>query len=188
MRLHHGTVWRWNRPVYDRAGGGHLRIELRALPAGPSVIDMAANAAFLLGLTLALRERIDPLIAALPFAYAEHNFYRAAQRGLEADLLWPHETAPSPRPRRASGLVRELLPAARAALVGAGVDSDEVDLHLSVIERRAASGQTGARWQRQAVRSLDRTEPRPRALARMVETYLAHSQANLPVHEWPLER
>lgn len=188
MRLHHGTVWRWNRPVYDRAGGGHLRIELRALPAGPSVIDMAANAAFLLGLTLALRERIDPLIAALPFAYAEHNFYRAAQRGLEADLLWPQETAPSPRPRRASGLVRELLPAARAALVGAGVDSDEVDLHLAVIERRAASGQTGARWQRQAVRSLDRTEPRPRALARMVETYLAHSQANLPVHEWPLER
>jgi hypothetical protein len=48
LRLHQGTVWRWNRAIYDPAEGGHLRIEMRALPAGPTVIDMLANAAFLL--------------------------------------------------------------------------------------------------------------------------------------------
>ena len=49
LRLHNGTVWRWNRAVYDAAEGGHVRIELRALPAGPTLRDMMANAAFALG-------------------------------------------------------------------------------------------------------------------------------------------
>jgi len=52
LRLHQGTVWRWNRAIYDPASGGHLRIEMRALPAGPTVTDMLANAAFLVGLSL----------------------------------------------------------------------------------------------------------------------------------------
>jgi hypothetical protein len=52
-------VWRWNRAIYDPASGGHLRIEMRALPAGPTVIDMLANAAFLIGLSLWLAEQ-DP--------------------------------------------------------------------------------------------------------------------------------
>src|SRR6266496_3524790 len=52
LRLHQGTVWRWNRAIYDPALGGHLRIEMRALPAGPTVTDMLANAAFLIGLSL----------------------------------------------------------------------------------------------------------------------------------------
>ena len=62
LRLHQSTVWRWNRAIYDPAGGGHLRIELRALPAGPTVVDMLANAAFLLGLTLALAPDADAWI------------------------------------------------------------------------------------------------------------------------------
>ena len=45
LSLHHGTIWPWNRAVYGRdgAGEGHLRIEFRSLPAGPTVIDMMAN-------------------------------------------------------------------------------------------------------------------------------------------------
>ena len=57
LRLHQGTVWRWNRAIYDPAADGHLRIEMRALPAGPTVTDMLANAAFLIGLTLWLAEQ-----------------------------------------------------------------------------------------------------------------------------------
>ena len=34
MSLHNGTIYRWNRPVYDNAGGTpHLRVENRVLPA-----------------------------------------------------------------------------------------------------------------------------------------------------------
>src|SRR5437763_5987473 len=36
LRLHNGTVFRWNRPVYDVVGDcPHLRVENRVLPAGP---------------------------------------------------------------------------------------------------------------------------------------------------------
>ena len=81
LRLHQGTVWRWNRAIYDPAGGGHLRIELRALPSGPTVTDLLANAAFLLGLTLALAGDAGTLVRRFPFQQAHHNFYRAAQFG-----------------------------------------------------------------------------------------------------------
>ena len=89
VRLHQGTVWRWNRAIYDPAGGGHLRIEMRALPAGPTVVDMLANAAFLLGLTLALAPGAAATTRRFAFQQAHHNFYRAAQFGLAAELAWP---------------------------------------------------------------------------------------------------
>ena len=82
LRLHNGTIWRWNRPIYDPGDGGHLRIEMRALPSGPTPLDMMASAAFLIGISIGLRDRIDQLIPAFPFEYAEYNFYRAAQFGL----------------------------------------------------------------------------------------------------------
>ena len=89
LRLHQSTVWRWNRAIYDPASGGHLRIEMRALPAGPTMTDMLANAAFLIGLTLWLADRDERWTYALPFERADHGFYRAAQYGLAAELSWP---------------------------------------------------------------------------------------------------
>jgi hypothetical protein len=81
LRLHQGTVWRWNRVIYDPAAGGHLRIEMRALPSGPTVVDMLANAAFLIGLSLWLADQDQRWTYALPFERADHSFYRAAQQG-----------------------------------------------------------------------------------------------------------
>ena len=78
-----------NRAVYDPSAGGHLRIEMRALPAGPTVTDMLANAAFLIGLTLWLADRDERWTYAVPYERAEHGFYRAAQDGLAAQLTWP---------------------------------------------------------------------------------------------------
>jgi hypothetical protein len=89
LRLHQGTVWRWNRAIYDPASGGHLRIEMRALPAGPTMIDMMANAAFLIGLSLWLAGQDQRWTYTLSFERAEHSFYRAAQHGLAAQLSWP---------------------------------------------------------------------------------------------------
>ena len=40
LSLHNGTVYRWNRPIYDVVDGRpHLRVENRVLPAGPTVVD-----------------------------------------------------------------------------------------------------------------------------------------------------
>jgi gamma-glutamyl:cysteine ligase YbdK (ATP-grasp superfamily) len=188
VRLHHGTVWRWNRSIYDPADGGHLRIELRALPAGPSVLDMQANMAFLAGLALGLRREADWMTAALPFRHAEHNFYRAAQHGLDAMLLWPSRRAPSPQPVRARTLIHRLLPVALQGLADGAVERDEAERLLGVIEERVDSGQTGARWQRAAFEALCERWTREAALAAMLERYLEHSASGAPAHAWPLPR
>jgi hypothetical protein len=185
LRLHHGTVWTWNRAVYDPGAGGHLRIELRALPSGPTLADMLANAAFLLGLTLGLRDEVEGMLPGLPFALAERNFYRAAQHGLDAMLWWPSPEPPSPRPVRAGRLVPALLPVARRGLLAAGVAVDEVDTRLGVVAQRVAAGATGARWQRRALAALEGcAASRDEALVALVRRYRAEAATGRPVHAW----
>ena len=186
LRLHQGTVWRWNRAIYDPASGGHLRIELRALPSGPTVTDMLANAAFLLGLTLSLAGDAGTLVRRFAFQQAHHNFYRAAQFGLGAELAWPLGAGGRSRTIPAAELVGQLLPAAREGLVGAGVLAEEADGLLEVVEARTGCGQTGAAWQRQALAGLEPRLDRPRALQAMLERYLELQRAGDPVHTWPL--
>jgi hypothetical protein len=142
LRLHQGTVWRWNRAIYDSGFGGHLRIEMRPLPAGPTVTDMLANAAFLLGLTLALAPDAATWTRQLLFARAHANFYEAARLGLEAELEWPGTDGSSERVG-AVELVRRLLPTARQGLVGAGVDADEADRLLGCLASGPRPGRPG---------------------------------------------
>jgi hypothetical protein len=186
LRLHQGTVWRWNRAIYDPALGGHLRIEMRALPAGPTVIDMLANAAFLIGLSLWLAEQDQQWTYALPFERADHSFYRAAQHGLSAQLSWPAGHRDQIRTLAAAKLVAELVPAARHGLVEAGVAAAEADALLEVISARAACGQTGAAWQRATLAAAERRHDRERALAVMLDHYLQCADTGLPVHTWPV--
>jgi hypothetical protein len=185
LRLHQGTVWRWNRAIYDSGFGGHLRIEMRPLPAGPTVTDMMANAAFLLGLTLALAPDAEEWTKKLLFARVHANFYDAARLGLEAELEWP--AAGGSERVGAAELVRRLLPEARRGLVEAGVDAAEADRLLEVIGDRVASGQTGAVWQRRALASLEQGADRDQALERLLERYLELQATGDPVHTWPVQ-
>ena len=197
LRLHSSTVWRWNRPVFDPALGGHLRVELRALPSGPTVTDMIANAAFLIGATLAiagpsvagaahsggLPGEVDSWVERVPFEQIANNFYRAAQHGLSAELTW---LAPSGESRvgSAADIVMALLPRARRALTEAGVDADESEHWLGVIQARVESGCTGAQWQRARLVELERFVPRREAVSAMFAEYMRHSESGLPVHRW----
>jgi gamma-glutamyl:cysteine ligase YbdK (ATP-grasp superfamily) len=183
LRLQQGTIWSWNRAVYDSVGDGHLRIEFRALPAGPTPIDMMANAAFIAGLTVGLRDHVDAMLSAFPFRYAEFNFYRAAQNGLDATLLWPELDGTSPREADVLSLCRKMLPVADQGLEAMGVDRDERRRLLRVIEQRLDSQVTPASWQRSAVERQGKV-PREQALASMVEEYLAHAASGQPVAEW----
>jgi hypothetical protein len=188
LRLHHGTVWTWNRPVYDTADGGHLRVELRALPAGPAVDDMLANAAFLVGAILGLDPDVVELLPSLPFALAERNFYRAAQHGLSAQLVWPKGVGVAPESVLARDLVLSLVSHARRGLVGAGVDPDEASRLLGIIEARVSSGITGAAWQLRTLAALERRgATRDEALREMLERYIASIDTGQPVHTWPIE-
>src|SRR5512132_1206537 len=185
LRLHQGTVWRWNRAIYDPASGGHLRIEMRALPAGPTVTDMLANAALLIGLSRWLAAQDQQWTYRLSFERAEHGFYRAAQHGLAAELTWPVGDNGWLRTLPAAKLVPELLPAARQGLVDGGVAAEEADRLLGVIAARVRSGQTGAVWQRRMLATLEPRLGREGALAVMLERYLACAATDQPVHTWP---
>ncbi|MBB2911460.1 hypothetical protein FHS43_002733 [Streptosporangium becharense] len=176
LRLHQGTVWQWNRPVYDPDHGGHLRVEMRALPAGPSAVDMAANTAFLLGLTAALA--VQP-VEEFPFAGAYRNFYRAAVHGLDAPLSWPGLREEVP----AEQLALDLLPVAEAGLGRVGVDADEARWALDVIRERVRRRRTGAIWQREALAGMGGDAA---ARARMVMRYRELALSGEPVHTWPL--
>lgn len=184
LRLHQSTVWRWNRAVYDPAAGGHVRIEFRSLPSGPSAVDMAASAAWLFGLTAGLAEHIDELLPAFPFEYAQHNFYRAAQSGLDAELLWPADTAPSPAVHKAPALCAQLMDTATEGLARLGIASDEAKRYLGVISDRLRARQTPARWQRDRLAHHESATDRRTSLRRMLAEYMDQSAANRPCHEW----
>jgi len=191
IRLHQGTVWSWNRPVYDPADGGHLRIELRALPSGPTITDMLANTAFLVGLGYGLVPEIEALTEEFDFADAHANFYRAAQNGLDAELAWPDGaagvTAPAGR-IRAADLAIQLVEVARRGLRAKGVDAADADPLLDIITARAEFGQTGAVWQRRMLEQLDPGHPRDAALEQLVQRYVLLSAEGTPVHTWPVTR
>jgi gamma-glutamyl:cysteine ligase YbdK (ATP-grasp superfamily) len=185
LRLHQSTVWLWNRPVYDDADGGQLRIEMRALPAGPTAVDMVANAAFHIGLAEGLRGKVNHLLPGLPFRLAEYNFYRAAQFGVHAKLLWPEPDQCGFAEQPVTALVERLLPVAEEGLVAVGVDAVEAARYLKVIERRLARCQTGATWQLQRFGALAQAMQPERALAAMLEEFMRYSEDNTPVSEWP---
>lgn len=184
LRLHQGSIWRWNRPIYDPADGGHLRIEMRALPSGPTVVDMLANAVLLIGLTKLLQANISALLPAIPFDYSRRNFYRAAEQGLDAELVWPSLRQQQPEYRSARELLQQLLPELPEALEAAGFQPADFSPYLQVIEERLATGQTGSRWQLSRLEELERDQPRAQALVAMVQQYQRLSRQNIPVAHW----
>lgn len=186
LRLHQSTVWLWNRPIYDDADGGHLRIEMRALPAGPTAVDMVANSAFLIGLAEGIRPRINELLPGLPFSKAEYNFYRAAQHGLDAKLLWPDARQSGYREQAVTQIIDDLLPVAREGLDTIGISTAESERYLGVIRQRLQRRQTGAVWQRKMLAALKQDMPQEEALRELLEIFIGHSEANLPVAEWHL--
>jgi gamma-glutamyl:cysteine ligase YbdK (ATP-grasp superfamily) len=180
LRLHNGTIYRWNRPVYDiSAGVPHLRVENRLLAAGPTVIDMVANAAFYFGLVRAIAENDRPLWSQLSFSTAEENFHTAARDGIDAQLYWPG-VGQVP----ATELVlRRLLPLAHHGLEAWGVEASVRDRLLGVIEGRCITGVTGATWfvnrvhERAGMGRYD-------ALRATLREYREAMHANEPVHTW----
>lgn len=184
LRLQQGSVWLWNRPVYDPAGDGHLRIEARTLPAGPTVADMMANVVLTLGLMELLRTEVQVLLPALPFEYCERNFYRAAQLGLSAEINWPDAKQNQPLYRTCSDVLNQLLPMLPQALERIGLAQDQYAPSLAIIEQRIGTGQTGAVWQLRAYESFQRRMPKAQALQMMVLAYQRNSNSNLPVGQW----
>src|SRR4051795_10630234 len=182
LRLHNGTIYRWNRPIYDVVRGRpHLRVENRVLPAGPTVVDTLANAAFYYGLVRVLADEDRPLWTQMSFSAAEENFHSGARDGITARVYWPGVgEVPA-----AELVLRRLLPMAYEGLDRWGVDAADRDRLLGIIERRCVEGRNGASWQADAFRREYERLDRLDALRAMTVRYRDLMHTNEPVHTWP---
>jgi len=180
LQLHNGTIWRWNRPLVGTdEGQPHVRIEHRAVPGGPSVIDEIANAAFYYGLVHyhANRPEADAPDRLLPFARVRDNFYACARYGLEARVHWGRE-----QPQPVAPLLRDhLAGCARSGLRELGLDPAEIDHYVDVVTERTRCGFTGAGWQRAWV------ERNGRDMKSLTAAYAARQAEGAPVHSWGVD-
>ncbi|MFB7359030.1 glutamate--cysteine ligase [Streptomyces gardneri] len=188
--LHNGTVYRWNRPVYGWVDGvPHLRVENRVLPAGPTVTDVIANAAFYYGLVRSLADEPRPVWKRMAFEDAEANFDTACRHGIDAELRWP-------RAGRAGGVATlpavrlvldELLPLAAAGLDAWHIEPADRDFYLGVIEQRCLKKVNGASWQADTFhQALESGLDREAALAATTRRYRTLMHEGEPVHTWPV--
>ena len=177
LRLHNGTIWRWNRPVlgFDAEDGrAHIRTEHRPLPAGPSLPDMMANLAFTIGLVAAWSAEDEPPEARLPFAQALGNFHAAARDGLQARLTGLDGRAAQRRAMAAATAADEPGKAWSSCRWTAHWPTAGCACCMSAW--RAA--RHGARWQ------LARLDALGGDLAALTLDYARHQAEGSPVHRW----
>ena len=183
LTVHNSTVYRWNRPCYGiKDGIAHLRIENRVLPAGPSVIDEVANAAFWLGLMNGFEDKYPDISKIMRFEDAKNNFFLASQHGLETQFKWVDGTT-----HTAQNLIKnELLPIAREGLKKAKINKSDIDKYLGIIEARNESGQTGAKWTIDSFAALSDEMNRDEVISAITVATVNHQRKNIPIHQWPL--
>jgi len=182
LSLHNGTIWRWNRPLIaysekpEQGRDYHVRLEHRVMPAGPTIIDSIANAAFFAGTITALANQYEIPELQLPFVQAKENFYQAAKQGLHGKINWL-----SDRHLPIKALLTDyLLPMAKDGLNQLGVAREDIVYYLDIIEQRIISGQNGAAWQRHYV------EKHGKNMQALTQAYLKRQQSGQAVHEWEL--
>jgi len=184
LNLHMGTTWPWNRAVYSNKGNGHIRIEFRALPAGPTALDMSANAAFSIGMAVGLEEKIDEFMARIPFRFAEYNFYRAAKEGLDATILWPQKYQNKPVEVPIRNVIDDMLQIANDGLSQLNVELTERDKFLNIIHRRLSRNINGASWIKNTVGHFRKSMDNDKACALMLDEYFQNQMGGQPVSEW----
>ena len=177
LRLHNGTIWRWNRPIigFNDSGVPHLRLEHRVTSAGPTVLDTVANIALFVGMIEHFVSMKDNLEDQISFEQVRDNFYLAAKEGLDAEISWLGGEKLSIKEL----LLRDLIPSAKKALLSKGVDEQDVVSFLDeVITPRVSTGQTGAIWQKKAFRELGEN------FQSLVREYVERQQSGEAVHKW----
>lgn len=184
LQVHNSTVYRWNRPCYGISDSGkpHLRIENRVLPAGPTVVDEVANAAFWLGAMIGLNNEVEDIRHHISWEDVRDNFAKAAKFGIDSNFTWFKDKKIS----ACDLILEELLPLARKGLESRNIDKGDIDRYLGVIEERAKHHMNGARWQLRAFTKLKKEVSRDEALTVMTAAILKNQSEEKPVHTWPM--
>ncbi len=180
LRLHNGTIYRWNRMCYGITDNKpHMRIECRYIPAGPTIKDEIANAAFWVGLMKARPENVKKIWEHFDFKDVKSNFFKSARSGIESVFIWMGKQI------SAKDLIKnELLPLAHEGLKNCGFSNEEIFVYLGVIEKRLETA-TGSQWQVRNFRNLKKVMNVSDALVAITEFMYNQQQQNIPVCDWP---
>jgi CBS domain-containing protein len=184
LRLHNGTVYRWNRACYGISDNGkpHLRIENRVVPSGPTVLDEIANAAFFFGMMAELSRNGQDIRDQLSFGDVKANFIAAAREGIRAQQVWFDE-----RQMTAQQLILEvLLPLAESGLKRVGIDAEDIETYLGVLQKRVERRRTGARWQLESLEAMRPHGSVDECLRSLTASMVAQQQSGLPIADWQL--
>ena len=181
LQTFNGTVYRWNRPCYGISKGKpHLRIECRALPAGPSTLDEMANTVFWIGAVLGVAKQVPDLTERMEFDDAKGNFLAASRLGLGAGMSWlDGKSGPADRL-----ILDTLLPLAEEGLGEYPIFKSEVDRYLGVIEERVKAGVTGSSWALRSLKNLKQAGTKGEQLAALTAATVRQQQAGIPVARW----
>ncbi|QNH95653.1 glutamate-cysteine ligase family protein [Corynebacterium anserum] len=189
LNLQNGTIWRWNRPIYDpHTELSHIRVENRLLPAGPTPADIIADAAFYYGLVKYFSEQTRPVWSRMSFEEAEKNFNAGARDGLNAMISWPTLG----RIRVKDLITDHLINDAQKGLLMLGVRRDLIENYMEIIEGRTLAHQNGAIWQLKALSAAGGSATHPAsqerraAIAKVLRRYLELQATGAPVHTWPV--
>jgi CBS domain-containing protein len=183
LRLHNGTVYRWNRPCYGvNDNVPHLRIENRVIPSGPTILDEVANAAFFYGMMAGLTEHVKDVRELMSFGEVKANFLAAAREGIRAQMNWFNDTH-----LPAKQLVLEqLIPLAREGLQEEGIDNDDIDRYLGILHDRVTMRRTGARWALESLEGMDSTSTTDQRMRCLVASMVEQQSSGKPISEWAL--
>ncbi len=186
LQLHNSTVYRWNRPCYGISPNGqpHLRIENRVLPAGPTVVDEYANAAFWLGLMVGMEREVEDITKNISWEDVRDNFGKAARFGIDSEFTWFNDQKIT-----ASELIlKHLLPIARKGLIAQKVYKKDIDKYLSIIEARATKHMNGARWALRSFTKLKKEANNDEAVSVLTAYMHKNQKEGKPVHTWNLPK
>jgi CBS domain-containing protein len=183
LRLHNGTVYRWNRPCYGvHDNVAHLRIENRVIPSGPTVLDEIANAAFFYGMMAGMTEQVEDIRKLLSFGEVKSNFLAAAREGIRAQMNWFNDTHLPAQ----TLILEQLLPLAREGLQEEGIDADDIDRYLGVLQERVATRRTGARWALESLETMNDAGTADQRLRCLVSSMVEQQSSGKPMSEWEL--
>ncbi|MEM1410859.1 MAG: CBS domain-containing protein [Pseudomonadota bacterium] len=183
LRLHNGTVYRWNRPCYGvHKGVAHLRIENRVIPSGPTVVDEIANAAFFYGMVAGMAARDEDVRDLMAFDQAKSNFLAAAREGLRAQLHWFDDQYMTAQQL----ILDQLLPLAREGLDLVGIDPDDTTRYFDVIQKRVERRRTGARWLLDSAQNMQNEGTRDQRMRCLVDSLVEQQTEGTPICDWEL--
>ncbi len=182
-RMHNGTIWRWNRACYGVIDGKpSMRVEVRFLPSGPTVADEMANAAFFLGLMMALPDEFGDVTRLMSFDDAKNNFFSTARYGLKSQVVWLGGQSY----RAARLILEELIPRARHGLKKVGIAEADIERYLGILEQRVTKDTTGSQWVLDSLSAMDKHAKLNVRMRTITAAMLENQYTDKPLHEWPL--